>query len=128
MIVFTRKIVLLSRKKFFLLFFTLYSSIGATSQGQELGPFLDYDLKGYFEYEYRYFPKKDRKRIASQTDQSVAMSFDLFLDFEKPDLSLLIAPFARIDQRDVSRNILDLSEFYLSFTKPKWELKIGSKK
>ncbi|OUU76047.1 MAG: hypothetical protein CBC29_01735 [Methylococcaceae bacterium TMED69] len=128
MIILIRKIVSSSRKNFFLLFFMLYSSIGANSQEQELSPFLDYDLKGYFEFEYRYFPKKDRKRIASQTNQSVAMSFDLFLDFKKPDLSLLIAPFARIDQRDVSRNILDLSEFYLSFTKPKWELKIGSKK
>ncbi|MEC8561160.1 MAG: hypothetical protein VXY22_01080 [Pseudomonadota bacterium] len=108
-------------------FLSIYPCAGLTSQGEGTNSLLNYDLKGYVEYEHRYFPKKDRKRFANQTNQSVALSFELFLEIENHDLSLLIAPFARLDQRDASRSILDLNEFYLSLNKSNWELKLGSK-
>lgn len=118
---------LLLRISFLILSLSIFPSLGLSSQGKGADSLLDYDLKGFIGYEYRYFPKKDRKRFANQTNQSLAISFDLFLDFVNYDVSLLIAPVARLDQRDASRSILDLSEFYLSLTKPKWELKLGSK-
>ena len=85
------------------------------------------DLKGYIEFESRYFPKKDRKQISSNTNQSLAASLELYLDHKQRDWSLLFSPFLRIDQRDSARSILDLNEFYLAISKPSWELKLGSK-
>ena len=123
----TKIVNFLSRITSSIFFLIIYPCAGLTSQGEGINSLLNYDLKGYVEYEHRYFPKKDRKRFANQTNQSVALSFELFLEIENHDLSLLIAPFARLDQRDASRSILDLNEFYLSLNKSNWELKLGSK-
>ena len=109
-------------------FLIIYPCAGLTSQGEGINSLLNYDLKGYVEYEHRYFPKKDRKRFANQTNQSVALSFELFLEIENHDLSLLIAPFARLPIREMRLEVFWIwNEFYLSFNKSNWELKLGSK-
>ena len=97
------------------------------SEENDLSVSFEYDFKGYIEYESRYFLEKDRKRVASKTNQSFATSFELFLENINDNWSVLFAPFARIDQRDPARTILDINEFYLSVNKPNWELKLGSK-
>ncbi len=97
------------------------------SQARENFTSVEYDIKGYLEYEYRYFPQNDNKKIASKFNHSISTSFDLFVGFTEDDLFLIFTPFLRLDQKDPARTILDINEFYLAINKSDWELKIGSK-
>ena len=97
----TKIVNFLSRITSSIFFLIIYPCAGLTSQGEGINSLLNYDLKGYVEYEHRYFPKKDRKRFANQTNQSMALSFELFLEIENHDLSLLIAPLHDRSERCV---------------------------
>lgn len=88
------------------------------------------EWSGHVATQYQYFPHEP---LAVNTEQSngnlsIATELEYYHSWDDGDQSLIIKPFARLDQQDEKRSHLDIRELVWQKVFPEWELKAGISK
>jgi hypothetical protein len=83
------------------------------------------DISGYLSLEFRSFPNDGLHDNQKNENISLAFQPEFYKTWSDETHSLLLIPFARLDQHDSRRTHVDVREFLYSYNSKFWELKAG---
>ena len=83
------------------------------------------EISGYLSLEFRAFPNKGLHDDQKSENVSLAFQPEFYKTWGDERHSVLLVPFARLDQYDSRRTHVDLREFIYNYNSTSWELRAG---
>lgn len=85
----------------------------------------DWEITGDSAVEFRYYPQQARYPFQSDSQASVYLQPELYMDWNNGDDSIVFVPYVRFDQQDNERSHADIRELMWLHVGDNWELRTG---